>query len=123
MYSYFRKYEYNTICMPASWRPSRGASVQGSDVDEILALAGVDEMTIPEPLLDSLSSLPPDAVTKQCDPVADGASCTDPDFTLTEESYKKYWEADDCGKEKLKEGIDAFTSETEKLIKILIEKF
>jgi transaldolase len=123
MYSYFRKYNYKTICMPASWRPSRGASVEGSDVDEILALAGVDEMTIPEPLLDSLSSLPPDAVTKQCDAVADGASCTDPDFKLTEESYKKYWGADDCGQEKLKEGIDAFTVETEKLIKILIEKF
>jgi transaldolase len=123
MYSYFRKYNYKTICMPASWRPSRGASVEGSDVDEILALAGVDEMTIPEPLLDSLSSLPPGVVTKQCDAVADGASCTDPDFTLTEESYKKYWGADDCGQEKLKEGIDAFTLETEKLIKILIEKF
>jgi transaldolase len=123
MYSYFRKYGYKTICMPASWRPSRGANVEGSDVDEILALAGVDEMTIPEPLLNSLSSMPANAVKKKCDAKADGASCTDPDFTLTEESYKSYWGADDCGKEKLKEGIDAFTVETEKLIKILIEKF
>lgn len=41
MYAYFRKYGYDTICMPASWRPSRGAGVDGSDVDEILALAGV----------------------------------------------------------------------------------
>ena len=44
MYGYFRKYGYDTICMPASWRPSRGADVEGGDVDEILALAGVDEM-------------------------------------------------------------------------------
>jgi transaldolase len=41
MYAYFRKYGYDTICMPASWRPSRGAGIDGSDVDEILALAGV----------------------------------------------------------------------------------
>jgi hypothetical protein len=33
-------------------------------------------------------------VTRQCDAKADAASCTDPDFTLTKESYSKYWEAD-----------------------------
>lgn len=123
MYAYFRKYGYDTICMPASWRPSRGADVEGSDVDEILALAGVDEMTIPPPLLDSLSAMESAAVERQCDPAGDAAACNDPDFTLTEESYASYWEADGCGREKLKEGIDAFTTETEKLIKILIEKF
>lgn len=123
MYAYFRKYNYDTICMPASWRPSRGASVDGSDVDEILALAGVDEMTIPEPLLNSLSILQADAVKKNCDATLDAAACNDPDFRLTKESFASYWETDICGQEKLKEGIDAFTSETEKLTKILIDKF
>ena len=123
MYAYFRKYGYETICMPASWRPSRGATVQGSDVDEILALAGVDEMTIPAPLLDSLSTLPADVVKRNCDATSDAAACNDPDFRLTKESFASYWETDICGQEKLKEGIDAFTSETEKLINILIEKF
>jgi len=123
MYAYFRKYGYDTICMPASWRPSRGAAVDGSDVDEILALAGVDEMTIPQPLLDSLCSLPPDAVKRNCDPTTDAAACNDPDFRLTEESFAQYWKTDMCGQEKLKEGMDAFTAETEKLITILIEKF
>ncbi|KAL7539193.1 hypothetical protein ACHAWF_006330 [Thalassiosira exigua] len=123
MYAYFRKYGYATICMPASWRPSRGADVEGSDVDEILALAGVDEMTIPPPLLDSLSALRSEAVTRKCGPEAEAASCNDPDFRFAERSYASYWDADECGKEKLKEGIDAFTAETEKLIKILIEKF
>ncbi len=37
MYVYFRKYSYGTICMLASWWPSRGADIEGSDVDEILA--------------------------------------------------------------------------------------
>lgn len=123
MYAYFRKYDYDTICMPASWRPSRGADVPGSDVDEILALAGVDEMTIPPPLLDSLSALDSSAVVQKCSAKSDAAACNDPDFILTEESYAKYWETDGCGQEKLKEGIDAFTTETENLIKILIEKF
>lgn len=123
MYAYFRKHGYATVCMPASWRPSRGADVAGSDVDEVLALAGVDEMTLPPPLLEALSVLESPSVARKCDAAADAAACTDPDFTLTEESYAAYWEADGCGKEKLKEGIDAFTTETENLIKILIEKF
>ena len=48
MYAYFRKYQYDTICMPASWRPSRGAAVEGSYVDEILALAGESSIAISE---------------------------------------------------------------------------
>ncbi|KAL7461591.1 hypothetical protein ACHAXS_002009 [Conticribra weissflogii] len=123
MYAFFRKYGYDTICMPASWRPSRGAGVEGSEVDEILALAGVDEMTIPPPLLDSLSAMPSDVVERKCEASADAAACTDPNFTLTKESFASYWETDTCGQDKLKEGIDAFTSETEKLLNILIEKF
>ena len=122
MYAYFRKYGYDTICMPASWRPSRGADVPGSDVDELLALAGVDEMTIPPPLLDSLSTLESSVVSRKCSPEKDAAGCNDPDFRFTKESYASYWDADVCGQEKLKEGIDAFTEETEKLVKILIEK-
>ncbi|EED87575.1 predicted protein [Thalassiosira pseudonana CCMP1335] len=123
MYAYFRKYGYDTICMPASWRPSRGAGIDGSDVDEILALAGVDEMTIPQPLLDSLSAMESTVVSRNCQAESDGAACTDPNFRLTEESFASYWETDECGKEKLKEGMDAFVAETEKLIKILIDKF
>ena len=123
MYAYFKKYGYDTICMPASWRPSRGAGVEGSEVDEILALAGVDEMTIPPPLLDSLSRMDSGLVQRKCEAKSDAAACNDPNFTLTEDSFAAYWKTDVCGQEKLKEGIVAFTSETEKLLKILIEKF
>lgn len=123
MYAYFRKHGYKTICMPASWRPSRGASVEGSDVDEILALAGVDEMTIPPPLLESLMARDASEVVKACDAESDAATCLDPDFTLTKETWDQYWAVDTCGQDKLKEGIDAFTAETEKLRDIMIEKF
>lgn len=123
MYGYFRKYGYKTICMPASWRPSRGAAVEGSEVDEILALAGVDEMTIPAPLLESLTKRPASDVSRQCSADSDAATCCDPDFKLDKESYEGYWHADGCGQDKLKEGIDAFTVETEKLRENLISKF
>lgn len=123
MYAYFRKFGYDTICMPASWRPSRGNDVAGSDVDEILALAGIDEMTIPPSLLNSLSVLESSIVVRKVEPTSAAALCNDPDFKLTEESYAAYWKTDICGQEKLKEGIHAFTDETDKLIKILIDKF
>ena len=123
MYAYFRKYGYDTICMPASWRPSRGADVEGADVDEILALAGVDEMTIPPPLLESLAARPATDVVQEVSAEAESATCIVPDFKFTEESYNMYWKADGCGVDKLKEGIDAFTGETEKLSDILAKKF
>ena len=62
------------------------------------------------------------AVVKVCDAKSDAAACTDPNFAFDEDSFNSYWETDECGKEKLKEGMDAFIAETEKLMKILIEK-
>jgi transaldolase len=123
IYSYYKKYGYKTICMPSSWRPSRGTGVAGSDVDEVLALAGVDEMTIPPTLLDSLLTRDASDVKVECDATLDAAVCCDPDFTLDEETYKMYWETDSCGKDKLKEGIDAFTKNTIELREILFNKF
>jgi transaldolase len=122
-YSYFKKYGYKTICMPASWRPSRGADVDGSDVDEIIALAGVDEMTIPPNLLESLMALDGDNFTRECDPETSAAVCCDPDFKLDEETYKGYWKTDGCGKDKLDEGIASFTQNTVELRELLYNKF
>jgi transaldolase len=123
MYSYFRKYGYKTICMPASWRPSRGASVEGSSVDEILELAGVDEMTIPPPLLEVLSELDGSVVEQKCDAETAAATCRDPDYVLDEPTYKQYWDTDPCGIEKLNQGIDAFKQTTEDLRQVLINEF
>jgi transaldolase len=123
MYGYFRKYGYKTICMPASWRPSRGASVEGSDVDEILALAGVDEMTIPPSFLESLMSRDASEVVRECDAKSDAAVCCDPNFVLDADTYKAYWESDACGRDKLEEGIHAFTKNVDELREVLISKF
>jgi len=44
MYSYYKTFGHEgTICMPASWRPSRGTSDPAYGIDEIVALAGVDQ--------------------------------------------------------------------------------
>lgn len=123
IYSYYKKYGYKTICMPSSWRPSRGPGVAGSDVDEILALGGVDEMTIPPQLLESLLTRDASEVGKECDELTDAAICCDPDFTLDEETYKAYWETDTCGRDKLDEGMEAFTKSTVELREILFNKF
>lgn len=123
IYSYFKKYGYKTICMPSSWRPSRGASVEGADVDEIVALAGVDEMTIPPNLLESLTKLDAGSICQECDADSAAAVCCDPDFKLDEETYKGYWETDGCGKDKLNEGIEAFTQSTVELREVLYNKF
>lgn len=123
MYAYFKKYGYKTICMPASWRPSRGASVPGSSVDEIVALAGVDEMTIPPSLLEDLAQADSSLIVRECDPTLDAAICNDPDFALDTESWDRYWATDNCGRDKLNEGMDAFTKETEKLKLALMEQW
>lgn len=123
IYSYFQKYGYDTICMPASWRPSRGKDVEGSDIDEVLALAGIDEMTIPPPYLEALVCLDSAAVVRRCVPETASAVCCDPDFKLDETTYKAYWESENCGKDKLAEGIEAFTTSTLELREILYNKF
>lgn len=123
IYSYFKRYGYKTICMPSSWRPSRGADVDGSDVDEIVALAGVDEMTIPPSLLESLMVLDGESISRECDPETGAAVCIDPDYKLDEATFKAYFESDGCGKDKLNEGIENFTQNTVELRELLYNKF
>ncbi|KAL3906841.1 MAG: hypothetical protein SGILL_009113 [Bacillariaceae sp.] len=123
MYAFIKKYGYKTICMPSSWRPSRGSGAAGSDVDEILALAGVDEMTIPPALLMALAKRESGDVSRECEEKTEAAVCCDPDFTLDETTYRAYWETDSCGREKLDEGVDTFTRATLELREILYNKF
>jgi transaldolase len=118
MFNYYKHHGHDTICMPASWRPSRGP---GYELDEILALAGSDRMTIPAPLLEKLAAseepleqkLSTDAVTP-VDLVGDGK--------MTEKEFRYRLNMDGCGTDKLAEGIRAFVGETEKLEQVLREK-
>ena len=99
--------------MPASWRPSRGP---GFELDEIIALAGTDRMTIPAPLLEKLATseeplarvLEPNAAKKLDLPEVGGGK-------MEEKEFRYKLNMDGCGTDKLAEGIRAFIGETEKL--------
>lgn len=115
MYDYYKKFGHGeTICMPASWRPSRGA---GFETDEITALAGVDRMTIPPSLLEKLAASR-EPLPRLLDPSTAEASCRDAEVAggaLGEKQFRMMMNADVCATTKLAEGINAFVDETEKL--------
>ena len=113
MYTYYNSNGHDTICMPASWRPSRGP---GYELDEIIALAGTDRMTIPAPLLEKLAAseepvkcvLEPTAAKASNLPLVGGGK-------MSEKEFRYALNMDGCGTDKLAEGIRAFIGETEKL--------
>ena len=104
---------HDTICMPASWRPSRGS---GFELDEILALAGTDRMTIPAPLLEKLAASE-ETVPRQLEPTS-AAKSGEPlvgNGKMDEKEFRFLLNMDGCGNDKLAEGLRAFIGETEKL--------
>mmetsp|Transcript_82385 Transcript_82385/g.236727 ORF Transcript_82385/g.236727 Transcript_82385/m.236727 type:complete len:415 (+) Transcript_82385:31-1275(+) len=122
IYNYYKKYGHEgTICMPASWRPSRG---KGYDTDELVALAGVDRMTIGPPLLEKLAATK-EPLPRLLTPEAAAASCEDDEVcggAITEKDFRMLMTADECATSKLAEGINSFVSETEKLRAALLSK-
>jgi transaldolase len=121
MYNYFKCHGHETICMPASWRPSRGP---GHELDEILALAGTDRMTIPAPLLTKLAeSTQP--VERKLDPSKTESVPWESKVAGRPMGQKEFYDRlqqDPCGREKLGDGIRAFVAETEKLEQVMIAK-
>ena len=114
IYEYYKKHGHGTICMPASWRPSRGTSDPSYAVDEILALAGTDRMTIPPPLLELLAASS-DNVPRKLEPNQAAAACADAELVYDESSFRLAMNADLAATTKLAEGINAFIGETAKL--------
>jgi transaldolase len=120
MYNYFKCHGHDTICMPASWRPSRGA---GYDLDEIQALAGTDRMTIPAGLLEKLATSQ-EPLPRKLDLATAEASGVPliGNGKMNEKEFRYRLNMDGCGTDKLAEGIRAFIGETEKLEKVITEK-
>ena len=117
LYNYYKKFGHDTICMPASWRPSRGP---GYELDEIQALSGTDRMTIPAPLLEKLENnfeelprilTPEGGIASDEELVGDGM--------LGEKEFRYLLNMDGCGTDKLAEGLRAFIAETEKLEEVI----
>jgi transaldolase len=118
MYRYYKKHGHDdTICMPASWRPSRGPSDAAYAVDEIVALAGVDRMTVPPALLRQLAETEA-PLPRILEASEAAAACTDivvGGGDISEAEYRLAFNQDVCATTKMAEGINAFVSETLKL--------
>jgi transaldolase len=112
MYNYFKCHGHDTICMPASWRPSRGA---GYDLDEIRALAGTDRMTIPAPLLAQLAASQEPLERQLCPDRIANVPAWGQDGKMDEAEFRFRLTMDGCGNDKLAEGIRSFVDLTEKL--------
>lgn len=122
IYRYYKKHGHDTICMPASWRPSRGGPEHA--LDEIIALAGADRMTIPPPLLERLAGSE-EAVPRRLEPTVAAGACEDDVVgagAVREPEFRLALSMDGCGNDKLAEGIRAFVDDTEKLDKSLRER-
>eukprot|EP01121_Diplochlamys_sp_Union-15-3_P018847 TRINITY_DN694_c0_g1_i4.p1 TRINITY_DN694_c0_g1~~TRINITY_DN694_c0_g1_i4.p1 ORF type:complete len:326 (-),score=66.70 TRINITY_DN694_c0_g1_i4:31-1008(-) len=103
IYNYYKKYDYKTIVMGASFRTR----------EQIVGLAGCDYLTISPSLLKELSSS-----TEPLHPVlkAEEAKKLDiPKVTFDEKSFRWEMNEDPCATVKLAEGIRNFTKDAIKL--------
>jgi transaldolase len=110
IYTYYKKYDYKTIVMGASFRSKA----------QILALAGCDYLTVSPNLLSELSKST-DPVVRKLD--AEAAKTADvPKVTFDEKSFRWELGKDACATYKLAEGIVKFAEDTEKLEKYIRSK-
>lgn len=111
IYNYYKKYDYKTIVMGASFRNS----------GEIIELAGCDRLTISPQLLDELTKMDK-AVAKKL--AAEEAIKMDikKENEFTESLFRWAMNEDAMATEKLAEGIRKFAKDTEECEKIIKEK-
>lgn len=125
MHNYFRSFNHkNTILMPASWRPSRGTSSPDFVLDEIRALAGVDRMTIPAPLLQMLQDST-DPLPRILTDDGWGSGPTDlsgEEINMDEKTFRYMMTMESCGNDKLGEGLRAFCTLTDELEAVIRSK-
>ena len=116
IHNYYKMHNYETIVMPASWRSPTG----NDPLDEIIALAGVDRMTIPPPLLDALAERDGSELQRALSPEQGAVDCDLEKWDeLTEQEFQWRVAMDGATNDKLAAGIRAFASDTDKLVTIL----
>jgi len=101
IYNYFKQHDYNTVVMGASFR----------NIDEIIALAGCDRLTISPPLMAELSENN-DCITQKLIP---STNIQDKPKALTEAQFRWEMNQDAMATEKLSEGIRNFAIDQCKL--------
>jgi transaldolase len=110
IYNYYKKYDYKTIVMGASFR----------NKEEIVQLAGCDRLTISPDLLDELSDST-DTIVKKLDP-SDAADMEIEKIDLDEKKFRWMMNEDPMATEKLAEGIRNFAADIVKLENIVKSK-
>ena len=110
IYNYYKKYDYATEVMGASFR----------NIGEITELPGCDLLTISPKLLDQLHDTRGEIQRKLSRTSAVASS--DERVTLNESAFRWELNADACATEKLSEGIRRFAADTEKLESFILPK-
>lgn len=111
IYQYFKKFNYSTIVMGASFR----------NVGEIIALAGCDRLTIAPSLLEELKNNH-NHIDRQLDPFTAASAYAGDKLATDEASFRFQLNDDAMATEKLSEGIRLFAADIIKLENIVKEK-
>lgn len=107
IYDYYKSHGINTIVMGASFRTK----------EQVLALAGCDNLTISPALLDQLSQMD-ESLTRALSPET---SSSQPTVAADEASFRWQLNADAMATEKLAEGIRNFDKDHQKLIQLVAD--
>lgn len=110
IYTYYKKFGYPTQVMGASFRK----------VDQILALAGCDLLTISPDLMDKMRAVDAD-VPRRLDPAAAMSAALD-QIHLDEKTFRWMHNEDQMAVEKLSDGIRKFNADARKLEKFARER-
>jgi transaldolase len=103
IYNYFKKFDYKTQVMGASFRK----------VDQIIRLAGCDLLTISPDLLEQLEKTPGEVTRRLSAASAKASDATK--LHLAEKTFRWLHNEDPMAVEKLSEGIRKFYADTRKL--------
>jgi transaldolase len=103
IYNYFKKFDYQTQVMGASFRT----------VDQIVRLAGCDLLTISPDLLQQMEKTQGDV--KRCLRVETARASDEKQIRLDEKTFRWLHNEDAMASDKLSEGIRKFNSDTRKL--------
>ncbi|MBA6264597.1 transaldolase [Colwellia sp. Bg11-12] len=109
IYNYYKQHNYNTVVMGASFR----------NIDEVIALAGCDRLTISPPLMSELSENY-QQITQQLMPAT---NIQEKPASLTEAQFRWEMNQDAMATEKLAEGIRNFATDQCKLESQLSQLF
>jgi transaldolase len=110
IYNYFKKFDYKTVVMGASFR----------NIGEITELAGCDLLTISPQLLEELESTQGD-LPRKLDPEKAKTLQIDR-IPMDKETFDRMHNEDRMAHDKLKEGIEGFSAALEKLEGLLANR-